>query len=264
MSAPEKRSDQRLRSLSPKDKSALKTEGERNPSPQHITAGRARCGWTNVIQSRRDPSIGRTIWTKCKRRVVCPHCGPQLRQRDLERDLAVLDGHPVVRALKAQSAWVSVRARIKRAGGTWRAYPQPGGMLAVYATAGMLGEPVAELAGMLAGDYDRMPRRQRIHRKAPDAKPANLEEPAVKPERPDGWRSLGMGGIPPEEVPGILRKRGVWTGQVPADRVPASAWEVHQFTCPPTDSREFVRLAFELALHQPDRAGQYPRSRRAA
>lgn len=235
--------DQQVRSLTPRG-SASRSVSEHNRRSGALSG---RCGWTNFIYARTDPSQGRAVWQKCARR-ICPHCGPRLRQRDLDHDLGKMAGHTMVRKVIAEKAWVSVRAKIKRAGGLRVAYPQPGGMVAVYATAGLVGVVPADLGEAVATDYDRMPEGSRIRR----CRPWALNPGRGKADRPGGWGSLGMSSLPPETVPDVLRDQGLYRGEVERARLSPEAWEAHDFMVPELETSAFNRFAYAVGLHQPE------------
>jgi hypothetical protein len=201
-----------------------------------------RCGWTNFLQQANDPAKGRAVWQKCQAR-HCAHCGPELRERNLAHDLANLATHQVVRRVLARSAWPAVRAKIKRAEGLRITYPQPGGMLAVYATAGLTGAVVDDLATALASDYARIPDGARICRSRGWAL-----QPARGKDRPVGWRSLGTSRIP-ERVPQVLQDLGLYRGEVAADLLSSHAWEAHNFTVPARGSAAYQQFEYAVALH---------------
>jgi hypothetical protein len=159
------------------------------------TTSSGRCGWTNFLYARRDPSRGRAVWQRCEKR-TCPWCGPRIRERDLAHDLAMMGEHTMVRRVVAESAWASVRARIKRAGGLRIAVKVPEG-IAVYATAGLTGSVVTDLAASWAADYDRRLDGSRIMRCQEWARVSTKS--AKNPE--GGWGSHGMASKPPAEVP---------------------------------------------------------------
>jgi hypothetical protein len=206
-----------------------------------------RCGWTDFLAQASNPTRGRAVWRKCQAR-NCGHCGPELRERNLGHDLANLAGHRVVRRLIDRSAWPAVRAKVKRAGGLRVTYPQPGGMLALYATAGVTGAVVDDLAATLASDYARIPDGARICRSREWAL-----RPARKADRPVGWRSLGTSAVP-ERVPLVLQDLGLYRSEVAADLLSAHAWEAHDFTVPAPDSAAFQRFAYAVGLHRTHRA----------
>jgi hypothetical protein len=188
------------------------------------------------------PADGKAVWRKCQWR-GCSHCGPELRERNLAHDLGNMAGRPMTRRLVARTVWPAVREKIKRAGGLRVYYPQPGGMLAVYATAGLLGEVVGDHAQALASDYARIPNGQAIRRSrewALDPKPA-------KGDGPKAWRQLGTSPVT-DQLPAILRDLGLYRGEVDEGAVPLEAWEVHNFTVPPLLTREFDRFAYAVGL----------------
>jgi hypothetical protein len=117
---------------------------------------RGRCGWTNFLQDTRRPADGKAVWYKCQAR-GCPDCGPEIRERNLAHDLANMANRQMIRRVVARSAWRAVLAKIKRAEGLRVVYPQPDGMLAVYATAGLTGTVVMDAPQQLADDYERIP-----------------------------------------------------------------------------------------------------------
>jgi hypothetical protein len=205
-----------------------------------------RCGWTNFLQQMAKPDKGRAVWQKCGAR-ECAHCGPELRERDLGHDVANMAGRRMTRRVVAKAAWAAVRAKIKRAGGLRVAYPQPGGMVAVYATAGLTGAVVEDHAASLAADYGRIPAGQRIGRSRAWALRA-----AGGKDRPAAWRSLGKSRIP-AQVPDILRRLGLYRDEVNPEGLSAQAWEAHDFTVPEQDSPAFDRFAYEVGLHRSHR-----------
>jgi hypothetical protein len=142
-----------------------------------------------------------------------------------------------------RAAWPALRAKIKRAGGLRVTYPQPNGMLAVYATSGsMTGTVVMDAPQQLADDYEAIPRGESIRRS--DEWALN---PKVKRLGPPRWRSLGTSSVP-DRVPVILRQLGLYRGEVDEGAVPLEAWEVHNFTVPERDTSAFDRFAFAVGL----------------
>jgi hypothetical protein len=199
-----------------------------------------RCGWTVFLASTRQPADGKSVWRKCQWR-GCSHCGPELRERNLTHDIGNMAGQQMTRRVVAAKVWPAVREKIKRAGGLRVYYPQPGGMLAVYATAGLVGEVVADHAQALASDYRRIPNGKAIRRS---------REWALNPKASTGsktWRQLGTSAVT-DRVPWILRDLGLYRGEVDEGAVPLEAWEVHNFTVPPRHTSEFARFvdAFDL------------------
>jgi hypothetical protein len=156
-------------------------------------------------------------------------------------------GHRMVRRVVAKTAWAAVRAKIKRADGLQVHYPQPGGMLAVYATAGLTGAVVEDHAEALADDYSRIPAGQRIGRSRAWALRAGGGK-----DRPPAWRSLGKSKIP-AQVPDILRRLGLYRDEVAPEALSAQAWEAHNFTIPEVGSAGFDRFAYEVGLHRSHR-----------
>jgi hypothetical protein len=179
-----------------------------------------------------------------------------LRERNLGHDLANLAGHRVVRRVLAGSAWPAARAKVKRAKGLRVTYPQPGGMLAVYATAGLTGAVVDDLAAALASDYARIPDGARICR----SKEWALRPAHGKADRPVGWRSLGTSAVP-DRVPLVLQDLGLYRGEVAADLLSSHAWEAHDFAVPPRGSDAWQRFEYAVGLH---RSHPAKRRRRAA
>jgi hypothetical protein len=198
------------------------------------------------------PADGKAVWRKCQWR-GCSHCGPELRERNLGHDLGNMAGRRVTRRVVARSAWSTVRAKIKAAGGQRVYYPQPGGMLAVYATAGMTGEVVEDLAAALAGDYARIPNGASIRR----SKAWSLN-PKSGGKRT--WKQLGTSAVT-DRVPTILGGLGLYRNEVDEVAVPLEAWEVHNFTVPPLQTSAFDRFAFAVGLER-SRPGK--RRRKAA
>jgi hypothetical protein len=185
------------------------------------------------------------VWQKCQAR-GCPDCGPEIRERNLAHDLANMADRQMIRRVVARSAWPALRARIKRAGGLRVVYPQPGGMLAVYATAGsMTGTVVMDAPAQLASDYEAIPRGESIRRsKAWAMNPQVKGSPGAS-----AWASLGTSPVT-ERVPEILRGLGLYRGEVDEGAVPLEAWEVHNFTVPDRDTRAFDRFAYAVGLDQ--------------
>ena len=188
------------------------------------------------------PADGKAVWRKCQWR-GCTHCGPELRERNLGHDLGNMAGQPITRRLVARSAWPRLRAKIKRVGGERVYYPQPGGMLAVYATAGMTGEVVEDLAESLARDYARIPNGASIRRSRAWA----LNPARGKADRPAAWKQLGTSAVT-DRVPAILRDLGLYRDEVDEAAVPLEAWEVHNFTVPPLQTSAFDRFAYAVGL----------------
>jgi hypothetical protein len=183
------------------------------------------------------------VWQRCQAR-TCPQCGPELQERNLGHDLRMMAGHQMTRKVVARAAWAAVRAKVKRAGGQRITYPQPGGMLAVYATAGLTGAVVTDQAASAAADYARIPEGERISR----SKDWALTSARGKADRPVAWKSAGKSGIP-ERVPAILRDQGLYRSQVAADLLSRHAWEAHNFTMPPEGSTAYERFAYAVGLH---------------
>jgi hypothetical protein len=208
----------------------------------------------NFLAQTSNPTRGRAVWQRCQAR-NCDHCGPELRERNLGHDLANLTGHRVVRRLLDRSAWPAARAKIKRADGLRVTYPQPGGMLAVYATAGLTGAVVDDLAAALASDYARLPDGARICRSRAWA----LRPARGSADRPVGWRSLGTSAAP-ERTPLVLQHLGLYRGQVAPNLLSAHVWEAHDFTVPAPDSAAFQRFAYAVGLHRSHRAKRRPRA----
>jgi hypothetical protein len=206
----------------------------------------SRCGWTNFLQQLAKPTNGRAVWQKCGAR-ECGHCGPELRERDLGHDLANMAGQAMTRRVVAKAAWAAVRAKIKRADGLQVHYPQPGALVAVYATAGLTGAVVEDHAASLAADYSRIPAGQRIGRSRAWALRAGGGK-----DRPPAWRSLGKSKIP-AQVPDILRRLGLYRSEVEPDALSAQAWEAHNFAVPEVGSVSFDRFAYEVGLHRSHR-----------
>jgi hypothetical protein len=185
---------------------------------------------------------GKAVWAKCQAR-GCPDCGPEIRERNLAHDLANMVDRQMIRRVVARSAWPALRAKIKRAGGLRVTYPQPGGMLAVYATAGsMTGTVVMDAPAQLAADYEGIPRGESIRRSGEWAL-----NPKVKRLGPPRWRSLGTSTVT-DRIPLILHGLGLYRGEVDEGAVPLEAWEVHNFTVPERDTSAFDRFAFAVGL----------------
>jgi hypothetical protein len=214
----------------------------------HTRRSTGRCGWTDFLQQASNPTRGRAVWRKCEAR-SCGCCGPVLRERNLGHDLANLTGHTVVRRVLARSAWRAALAKIKRAEGLRVTYPQPGGMLAVYATAGLTGAVVDDLAESLASDYGRIPDGARICRSREWA----LRPAHGKADRPVGWRSLGTSAVP-ERVPLVLQDLGLYRGEVAAELLSSHAWEAHDFAVPAPDSNTWQRFTYAVGLRCTHRA----------
>jgi hypothetical protein len=170
------------------------------------------------------------VWQKCEAR-SCLHCGPELRERDLAHDLGHLtkDGRPVLRRVIANedATWNRLRAKIKRAGSGWVAYPQRDGTLVVYAHAGMTGALVTEPTDELASDYEGIPPNERIRRPREWALHTKSAGAAGTPS----WKLLGA-TTKTDRVPDILRRLGLYRGEVDEGAVPLNAWEVHNFEVP--------------------------------
>jgi len=158
-------------------------------------------------------------------------------------------GRRMVRRVIARAAWPAVREKIKRAGGQRFYYPQRGGMLAVYATAGLVGEVVGDQAQALASDYARIPNGKAIRRSREWA----LNPKPAKGDRSKAWKQLGTSPVT-DRVPAILRDLGLYRGEVDEGAVPLEAWEVHNFTVPPLYTSEFDRFTEAVGLGKRRRA----------
>jgi hypothetical protein len=190
------------------------------------------------------PADGKAVWRKCQWR-GCSHCGPDLRERNLAHDLANMAGRRMTRRVVARAVWPAVREKVKRAGGLRVYYPQPDGMLAVYATAGLVGEVMGDHAETLASDYGRIPNGAAIRRSrewALNPKPAGSGKGG-------SWKQLGTSAVT-DRVPAILRQLGLYRGEVDEAAVPLEAWEVHNFTVPPLQTSAFDRFKYAVGLHQ--------------
>ena len=256
--------DQRRRALSTRSSKPLGDSA-------HPRRSAGRCGWTTIFAKTADPSKGKAVWQKCEAR-GCPYCGPALRERDLAHDIANLSksGRPVVRRVIDvwdEATWKRLRAKIKRAAaaegveGGWTAYPRHGRELVVYAVVGMTGALVGDLADELSSDYEGIPAGEQIRRPRCWA----LHRKVVG--RGDGekaWKLVGASTVT-HRTPDVLRRLGLYRDQVDEAAVPAAAWEVHNFTLPPLESRAFRQLeqAFDLERDVP-RPRKRPRGRAKA
>lgn len=197
-----------------------------------------------LLQKAAAPADGKAVWRKCQWR-GCSHCGPELRERNLAHDLGNMAGRQMTRRLISRAVWPAVREKIKRAEGLRFYYPQPGGMLAVYATAGMTGEVVTDHAEALASDYARIPNGAAIRR----SKQWTLNPKGGKGDRPKAWKSLGTSPVT-DRLPEILEDLGLYRGEVDEGAVPLEAWEVHNLTVPPLHTSAFARLVDAIGLER--------------
>jgi hypothetical protein len=205
-----------------------------------------------VLESTRRPGDGKGVWQKCEGR-GCDYCGPAIREQDLAHDLGnlVRSGRPVVRRVVVDddATWKRLRAKIKRAAdregveGGWTAYPQAGGMLAVFAVVGMTGALVTDLADELASDYGGIPPNGRIRR----PRCWSLHKAPAKGSGEKAYRPVGA-TIKTDQVPDILRRLGCYRGEVDEGAVPGTAWEAHNLMVPPRHTREFDRFVDALGL----------------
>jgi hypothetical protein len=144
-----------------------------------------------------------------------------------------------------KDVWKGLRAKIKRAGSGWVAYPQRDGTLAVYAHAGMTGALVTSLTDELAGDYAGIGPGERIRRPREWALHTKGGGAAGTP----AWKPLGASTVT-HRVPDVLRKLDLYRGEVDEAAVPLNAWEVHNFRVPELGSQAFRLLeqAFDLEV----------------
>jgi hypothetical protein len=175
------------------------------------------------------------VWQKCEAR-GCLHCGPAKREQDLAHDVAKLAGQPVLRRVIDPKAWSAVRAKIKRAGSGWVAYPQRDGSLVVYAHAGITGALVSCLPDELASDYAGLPVGARIRRPREWALHTGTGKGGERT-----WKRLFTSTVT-DRVPDVLRRLGLYRGEVDEAAVPLHAWEVHNFTVPPLESQAYRLL----------------------